>query len=72
MRLSEPSGVRWVEIELATKLWMLPAKIIKAKREQIVPLYDQALVILEVMKPISIHREHVFSSRNVPKVPMNS
>jgi len=44
----------------------------KAKREHIVPLSDQALEILEVMKPISIHREHVFPSRNDPKVPMNS
>lgn len=32
----------------------------KAKREHIVPLSTQALEILEVMKPISAHREHVF------------
>lgn len=44
----------------------------KAKREHIVPLSSQALEILEVMKPISAHREHVFPSRNAPKQPMNS
>lgn len=44
----------------------------KAKREHIVPLSTQALDILEVMKPISAHREHVFPSRNDPKQPMNS
>ncbi|MNE47446.1 Prophage CP4-57 integrase [compost metagenome] len=44
----------------------------KAKREHIVPLSPQALIILEIMKPISIHRIHVFPSRNDPKMPMNS
>ncbi len=44
----------------------------KAKREHIVPLSSQALDILEVMKPISAHREHIFPSRNDPKQPMNS
>jgi integrase len=43
----------------------------KAKREHIVPLSHQALDILEVMKPISARREHVFPSRNDPKQPMN-
>lgn len=44
----------------------------KAKREHIVPLSPQALDILEVMKPISAHREHIFPSRNDPKQSMNS
>lgn len=44
----------------------------KAKREHIVPLSPQALEILNVMKPISAHREHIFPSRNDPKLPMNS
>ncbi len=44
----------------------------KTKREHIVPLSPLALEILEVMKPISAHREHVFPSRNDTKQPMNS
>ncbi|EIX9212158.1 tyrosine-type recombinase/integrase, partial [Klebsiella pneumoniae] len=44
----------------------------KAKREHIVPLSQQALDILELMKPISAQREHVFPSRNDPKQAMNS
>lgn len=32
----------------------------KAKREHIVPLSPQALVILDTMKPISSCRQHVF------------
>ncbi len=69
---SEASGARWAEIDLDAKLWIIPAERMKAKREHIVPLSPQALDILEVMRPISNHREHVFPSRNDPKQPMNS
>ena len=72
VRPSEASGARWVEIDLEAKLWTIPAERMKAKREHIVPLSPQALGILEVMKPISGHREHIFPSRNDPKQPMNS
>lgn len=72
VRPSEASGARWAEIDLEAKLWTIPAERMKAKREHVVPLSSQALEILEVMKPISAHREHVFPSRNDPKQPMNS
>ncbi len=72
VRPSEASGARWVEIDLDAKLWTIPAERMKAKREHIVPLSPQALEILEVMKPISAHREHIFPSRNDPKQAMNS
>ncbi|HBR5156953.1 integrase domain-containing protein [Klebsiella pneumoniae] len=72
VRPSEASGARWAEIDLDAKLWTIPAERMKAKREHIVPLSPQALDILEVMRPISNHREHVFPSRNDPKQPMNS
>ncbi|GKJ94593.1 integrase [Klebsiella variicola] len=69
---SEASGARWVDIDLDAKLLAIPAERMKAKREHIVPLSPQALDILEVMKPISAHREHIFPSRNDPKQSMNS
>ena len=72
VRPSEAASARWVEIDLNTKLWTIPAERMKAKREHIVPLSPQALEILEMMKPISMHGEHVFPSRNDPKQPMNS
>ncbi|HDV8222985.1 integrase domain-containing protein [Enterobacter cloacae complex sp. P24RS] len=72
VRPSEASGAHWAEIDLEAKLWTIPAERMKAKREHIVPLSTQALDILEVMKPISAHREYVFPSRNDPKQPMNS
>ncbi|MEE9683784.1 integrase domain-containing protein [Lelliottia amnigena] len=72
VRPSEASGARWEEIDLDAKLWTIPAVRMKAKREHIVPLSPQALEILEVMRPISAHREHIFPSRNDPKQQMNS
>ncbi|ELY5851573.1 integrase domain-containing protein [Cronobacter malonaticus] len=72
VRPFEASGARWAEIDLDTKLWTIPAERMKAKREHIVPLSAQALEILDIMKPLSGHREYVFPSRNNPKQPMNS
>lgn len=72
MRPSEASGARWEEIDLDASLWTIPAERMRAKREHIVPLSPQALELLEIMKPISAHREHVFPSRYDPKKAMNS
>ncbi len=72
VRPLEASGARWEEIDLNARLWTIPAERVKAKREHIVPLSDQALNILEIMKTISAHREHIFPSWNNPKLPMNS
>ncbi|WP_312055166.1 integrase domain-containing protein [Pantoea brenneri] len=72
VRPSEASGTRWEEIDFNAKLWTVPAERMKARLEHIVPLSTQALDILEIMKPISAHREHVFPSRNDPKQSMNS
>ncbi|PZL86304.1 integrase [Pantoea sp. ARC270] len=72
VRPSEASGTRWLEIDLNAKLWIIPAERMKAKREHVVPLSAQALEILNMMMPMSAHREHVFPSRNDPKQSMNS
>ena len=72
VRPSEASGAQWTEIDFKNQLWIIPAERMKAKREHIVPLSSQALDVLEVMKPISAHRKHIFPSRNEPKQPMNS
>lgn len=72
VRPSEASGAKWAEIDLDAKLWTIPSERMKAKREHIVPLSQQALNILEVMRPISSNREYVFPSRNNPKESMNS
>lgn len=71
-RPSEASGARWEELDLQEKTWTIPAERMKKKRQHIVPLTEQCLALLEVLKPISGHREFVFPSDRDPKKPCNS
>ncbi|MBN3265111.1 integrase domain-containing protein [Pectobacterium brasiliense] len=72
IRPAEASATAWSEIDIEKRTWSIPAERMKAKRDHIVPLSDQALELLDIMHPISGNREHVFPSRNDPKKPMNS
>ncbi len=42
------------------------------KRPHTIPLTEQTLALLEIMKPISGHREYVFASNKNPKSHVNS
>ncbi|MCK0554758.1 tyrosine-type recombinase/integrase [Pantoea ananatis] len=72
VRPSEASSAQWQEIDLDTKLWIIPAERMKAKRPHIVPLSPQSIDILDIMKPLSFHKQYIFPSRNRPNYPMNS
>ncbi|PKI01909.1 integrase domain-containing protein [Glaciecola sp. 33A] len=67
VRPGEAAGARWEEIDLNNKLWAIPAKRMKKKREHIVPLTDQAIQLLELIQPISGHREFVFPGDRNPR-----
>ncbi len=75
----EAAGATWDEIDFKNETWVIPASRRKLKKElkedetQIhrVPLTQQMLNILEVMKPISAHREFIFPSDRDPKKPCN-
>ena len=63
-RTNEVLRTRWAEIDLAQRLWTLPADRMKAAREHRVPLSAAALAILRAMNHIG-QGEYVFpSSRN--------
>ena len=51
-RSGEVLGARWSEIDLATKLWVIPATRVKAGREHRVPLPDRAVAILEAVSAV--------------------
>ena len=51
-RKNEVVGMRWAEIDLATKVWIVPANRMKASREHRVPLSDQAIALLERMAQV--------------------
>ncbi|HCG6643290.1 integrase domain-containing protein [Vibrio parahaemolyticus] len=71
-RPSEASGARWEEIDWDEKVWAIPAERMKKRREHRIPLTEQMLELLEVIKPISGHREFIFPSDRDPKKPCNS
>jgi integrase len=65
-RPSEAAGTRWEEIDFENSLWTIPAERMKKKRPQSIPLSPQAIALLEVMKPISENRDHVFPADRNP------
>ncbi len=71
-RPAEASGARWDEINWEEKVWTIPAERMKKRREHRIPITEQMLALLEVMKPISGHRDFIFPSDRDPKKPCNS
>jgi integrase len=61
-RPSESAKAEWSEIDLDNKLWVIPAERMKMRLEHKVPLTEQAIEILERLKPITGHRKHLFPS----------
>lgn len=63
-RSGESRGALWSEIDIPNKVWTIPAKRMKAEREHKVPLCDEAIEILAMMKKWNVENsEFVFSSR---------
>jgi integrase len=51
-RTGEVTGARWAEINLAERLWIVPAARMKAGKEHRVPLSEAAMAVLEQMQAI--------------------
>lgn len=66
VRPGEVRGARWAEFDLKARLWRIPDARMKMRVEHLVPLSDQALAVLEAMKPLSGERELVFPSPTMP------
>ncbi|ELW2863486.1 tyrosine-type recombinase/integrase [Salmonella enterica] len=71
-RPAEAASARWSEINTESREWHIPAGRMKMRREHVIPLSKQALAVLDVMRPISQHREYVFPGLRDPRQPMNS
>lgn len=69
-RPGEAAAARWDEIN--GDVWRIPAAKMKRRRDHLVPLSPQALGILEIMRPISGHRDYIFPSRNDPRRHMST
>ena len=71
VRPSEAAGARWEEIDIENKLWYIPAERMKKKKAHTVPLTEQTLAILEGIKPLTGHFEHVFHSARTKSKHLN-
>ena len=71
-RPAEAAEARWDEIDFVASEWKIPAARMKMNRDHTVPLSNEALSILEMMKSLSGGREFIFPSRIKPTQPMNS
>ena len=68
----ESATARWDDIDLDAGIWVIPAERMKMKKPHTIPLTEETCAILEVMKPISQHREFVFPSHRDPRKHSNS
>lgn len=67
VRPGEAAGTRWDEINRDSNVWTIPAERMKQNKPHSVPLSQQASELLNVMRPISEHREFVFPSDRNPR-----
>jgi len=66
-RTGEVVGAYWTEIDEAQKLWLIPAKRMKAGREHRVPLSPRSLELLEQAKRVSAQSNFIFPGRHYDK-----
>ena len=62
VRPGELRHAEWIEIHTDQATWRIPATKMKMKRDHIVPLADQAIHILEEIKPLTGNGRYVFPS----------
>lgn len=60
VRTAEIRGALWSEIDFEKAEWRIPAERMKMRRGHIVPLSEQALVILKELKLMNGHWQYVF------------
>ncbi|MCS5593686.1 MAG: integrase domain-containing protein [Porticoccaceae bacterium] len=72
VRPSEAAGTSWDEIDLEGRLWRIPPSRMKKKRQHVVPLSPEMIVILIEMQTISGRSRFVFPSEVKAQESMNA
>lgn len=60
VRPGELRAAEWTEIDLDASEWRIPSGRMKMDREHVVPLSEQAVTILEELRPLTAHGQFVF------------
>ncbi|GJM02866.1 MAG: integrase [Rhodomicrobium sp.] len=69
VRPGELRNAKWVDIDFENAEWRFQAS--KTDSKHIVPLANQAVAILEGIRPLTQHSEYVFPSARSPRRPMS-
>lgn len=71
VRPNEATKAKWSEIDLENNVRIIPAEKMKAAKVHKIPLTPRTLKLLELMSPISGHREFIFPADRNPRDHMN-
>jgi len=71
-RPAEAATTQWADIDFDKRIWTIPPERMKKRRAHTIPLTEQALALLETLKPHSGHREYVFPADRNPRTHANS
>jgi len=63
-RPGEAADAEWAEFDLEARLWRRPADKMKGRREHVSPLSEQALSVLEQLRPITRGGRYLFPHRS--------
>ena len=66
VRTGEMIKAEWSEFDFDERVWLIPAKRMKMKKDHIVPLSDQAIALLRKIRDLHTNRKYVFPSRENP------
>lgn len=71
VRPGELRHAEWTEVDLEKAEWNIPAHKMKMREPHLVPLSSQAVELLRELKPLTGHRQYVFTSGRSPKRPLS-
>ena len=72
VRTGEMIKAEWDEFDFDEKVWLIPARRMKMKKDHLVPLSEQALEILKTIRSLHTNQRYVFPSRDDPQNHMSS
>jgi integrase len=72
VRPGELREAEWKEFDLKGAEWRIPAERMKMRTTHVVPLSDQAVALLEELKPLTGHGRYVFPSERTLARPMSA
>lgn len=71
VRPGELRQAEWSEIDVDKGIWCIPVEKMKMRRAHKVPLSRQALAIIDELRELTGHRQHLFPCMGSPKRPMS-